>query len=52
MLGAVEGHVLQEVRQTVLVILFQDSTHSLRDMKLRALLGLFVMTDIIGQSVV
>ena len=52
MLGAVEGHVLQEMRQTVLVILFEDSTHSLRDMKLCTLLGLFVMTDIIGQSVV
>ena len=51
-LGAVEGHMLQKMRQTVLVILFEDSTHSLCDMELCALFGLFVMTDIIGQSVV
>ena len=52
MLGAVEGHMLQKMRQTILVILFEDSTNSLCDMELCALFGLFVMTDIIGQSVV
>ena len=52
MLRTVERHMLQEVRQTVLMILFEDSTDSLRDMELCTLFGLLVMTDIIGQSVV
>ena len=51
MLGTIECHMLQEVRQTVLVILFEDSTNRLRDVELSTLLGLLIMTDIIGQSV-
>ena len=48
MLGAVEGHMLQEMRQTVLVILFEDRSDGLCDMELTTLLGLLVMTDVIG----
>ena len=52
MLSAVKGHMLQEMRQTVLMVLFEDSTYGLRDMELAALLGLLVMTYIIRQTVV
>ena len=48
MLGTVECHVLQEVRQAVLVVFLQNSSHRLGDMELRALFGLLVMTDVIG----
>ena len=52
MLCTVEGHVLQEVRQTILVVLLEDGTYSLRDMKLRTLFGLLIMTDVVCQSVI
>ena len=52
MLRSVECHVLEEVRQAVLVILLEDSTYRLRDMELAALFGLLVMTDVVGESVV
>ena len=51
-LRSVERHVLQEVRQTVLVILLEDSAYRLRDMELGTLFRLLVMTDVIGQSVI
>ena len=51
MLRTIEGHVLQEVRQTVLMVLFEDSTYTLRNMELATLFGLLIMTDVIGQSV-
>ena len=52
MLRTIERHVLQEVRQTVLMILFEDSTYRLRDVELAALFGLLVVTDVVRQSVV
>ena len=52
MLRTIERHVLQEVRQTVLMILFEDSTYRLRDVKLRPLFGLLVVTDVVRQAVV
>ena len=52
MLGTIERHVLQEVRQTVLMILLEDGTHGLCDMELSTLFRLLVMTDVISQSVV
>ena len=52
MLGTVEGHMLQEVGQTVLVVLLQDGTYRLRDVELATLFGLLVVTDVVGQSVV
>ena len=50
-LGAVEAHVLEEVSQSVLVGLFLDSTYVGGEVELGTLLGLFVMTDVIGQAV-
>ena len=47
-LGTIEGHMLQEVSQTILMILFEDRTYTLRDMEFAALLRLLVMTNIIG----
>ena len=38
--------------ETILMVLLKDSTYGLRDMKLRALLGLLIMTDVVRQSVV
>ena len=52
MLRTVERHVLQEVRQTVLMILLEDSTYRLRDVELAALFGLLVVTDVVRQAVV
>ena len=44
--------MLQEVRQTILVILFEDGADSLCDMELAALFRLLVMTDVIRQAIV
>ena len=52
MLCSVEGHVLQKVRQTILMVLFEDRTNGLRDVELATLLGLLIVTDVIRQSVV
>ena len=51
MLCTIESHVLQEVRQPILVVLFKDSSYGLCYMKLATLLRLLIMTDVIGQSV-
>lgn len=48
----VEGHVLQEVCQSALLWLFEDRTYFLCDMKFNTVFGFFVVTDVIGQSVV
>ena len=50
--GAVEGHMLQEMGQTVLIVLFLESAHIVRDIELRAALGLLVMAEIVAQPVV
>ena len=50
-LRAVEGHVLQEVGQTLLVVFFKDGADLLRDVEVGALGGFLVMTDVVGQSV-
>ena len=47
MLRTIESHVLQEVRQTILVILFQHSTYGLCDVEIAALFWLLVVTDVI-----
>ena len=52
MLGAVESHVFEEVCQTVLVVFFENGAHRLRDVKLGALFRLFVVANVISQSVV
>ena len=51
MLCSVESHMLQEMRQTVLMILFEDSTYCLRNVELATLFRLLVVTDVIGQTV-
>ena len=50
-LSSIERHMLQEVSQTVLVILFQHRAYCLSDMEIAALFRLFIMTDIVRQSV-
>ena len=52
MLRTVECHVLQEVRETVLVVLLEDSAYGLGDMELATLLGILVVADVVSQSVV
>ena len=52
MLRAVEGHMLQEVRQTTLVVVLLNRTHLLGDIELSTLFWPRVVTDIIGQSVI
>ena len=52
MLGAVEGHVLQEVGQSALVVVLLDGAHALGDVELGALFGPVVVADVVGQSVV
>ena len=47
----VKAHVLQEVRQTALVVLFQNGTHVLRNVEIGPLFGQLVMADVIRQSV-
>ena len=51
-LGSVEAHVLEEVRETVLVGKLLKRAHMGGEIELGAVLGLVVVTDIIGQSVV
>ena len=51
MLGAVEAHVLKEVGQTALVLLFLYGTHLLGDVEVDALFGQSVVTDVVSQSV-
>ena len=50
-LGAVEAHVLQEVRQAALLRFFLNGTHLLGDVEFHPMLGQGVVADIIGQSV-
>ena len=52
MLRAVESHMLQEMRQTSLVVVLLNRTHLLGDIELSTLFWPRVVTDIIGQSVI
>ena len=52
MFRAVERHVLEEVSQTILIILFLDSTHTLGDVEVHFSLRIVVVADVIGQSIV
>ena len=49
---AVEAHVLEEVSQAALVLVFEDRTYFLSNIEISLTLGLLVMTDIVGKSVV
>ena len=50
-LSAVEGHVLEEVRQPLLRIVLLYGTHVMNDIKLGHALRFLVVADVIGQSV-
>ena len=52
MLRAVEAHVLQEMGQTALVLVFQDGAHFLGDVEIGLPLRLLIVPDVVGQSVV
>ena len=49
---AIEAHMLQEVSETALALLFLNRTHFLCDIEEGLVLRLFVVTDVIGQTVV
>ena len=51
MLGPVEAHVLQEMGEAALVLVFKDGTDLLGDVEMRLVLRLLVVADVIGQSV-
>ena len=50
-LRTVEGHVLKEVSQTLLVVILLDGTHIVQDVELGHTLGFLVVTDVVGKSV-
>ena len=50
--GAVEAHVLEEVCQSQLVLLFLYGAYLLRDVEVGPVGGLLVVADVVGQSVV
>ena len=52
MFRAVEGHVLQEVSQTTLVVVLLNRAHTLGNVELGTVFGPCVVTDVISQSVV
>ena len=52
MLGAVEAHVLKEVSQTALVIFFEDRANFLGNIEMSLIFRLFVVTDVIGKTVI
>ena len=49
---AVEGHVLQEVGQSALVVVLVDGAHFLGDVEVDHMFGIVVFADVISQSVV
>jgi hypothetical protein len=44
--------VLQEVGEAALILLFKNRTYLLRNVEVDLILGLLVMSDVIGQTVV
>ena len=50
-LGTVEGHVLAEVGQTLLVVVFEDGAGVGNQAELNAILGLLVGTDVVSHAV-
>ena len=48
----IEAHVFQEVSQTALALLLLDGAHLLGDVEEGLTFGLFIVTDVVGQSVV
>ena len=52
MVGTVEGHVLQQVGETALALLFLHRAHLLCDVVVGYFLGIVVVADVVGESVV
>ena len=52
MLCSVEAHVLKEVSQSALVVIFQYRTHFLCDVEFSLLFRQCVVTDVISQSII
>lgn len=52
MFRAVERHVFEKVRQSVLVVLLQNGADSLRNVKFGALFRLLVVANVVGQTIV
>ena len=50
-LRTVEGHVLKEVSQTLLVVVLLDGTNIVQDVELGHALGLLVVADVVGESI-
>jgi len=50
--GAIEGHVLEEVGQAVLIVLFQDGSHILSNVKLGPFFGLLIVANVIGKPII
>ena len=51
-LATLEGHVLEEVSETALIVLFEDAADALGDVEVGSLLRLLVVTDDVGEPVV
>ena len=51
MLTAIEAHMLQEMGQSPLVVLFLQTTHALRQIETRPVLWPVVVLDIIGEAI-
>ena len=52
MLRAIEGHVFEEVSQTLLRVILLDRTHALGNVEVRLLLRGVVVTKVVSQAVV
>ena len=50
-LGSVKGHVLKKVCQSGLIVFLLHGANPLGDVKIGSFLGLFVVPDVIGQSI-
>ena len=50
-LGAVKGHVLQEMRQSALARLLKDGSHALGDVEIGEACFLGIVTDVVGHAV-
>ena len=51
-LRAIESHMLKEVSQSLLVILLLHSTHIVVDIETRLTLGLLIVADIVGHTII
>ncbi len=52
MLTTVESHVLEEVSETALGVVFLNRTYLLSDVEVCLVLGFLIVADVVGQAVV